>query len=664
MRFRKRSCVLIIPWMLASLQLHAQDISTTSGKSIVPLSSLDLTLMQQSWGKPQIDRSMRETSMSIAGQNFTSGVGTHAESTFWINFGAGAERFQAMVGLDDGAKGAGSVRFLVIGDNRKLFDSGIMRPGTKPRKVDVSLSGIKALLLKVDSGDDGHQFDHADWADANFIVHGEKPRAVALPDEERIVLTPKPGPAPRINSAAVYGCRPGNPFLYRIPCSGTRPVTFAAQHLPPTLQLDASSGIIGGIAPAAGHHSISITASNKEGSTSRTLEIVSGDTLSLTPYMGWNHWYAHYDRVSDALVRRAADAMVASGMADAGYSYVCIDDCWMNAPRHADSKRVGPLRDEQGNILCNTYFPNMNALTDYIHGKGLKTGIYTSPGPLTCGGFCGSYQHEAQDASQFAKWGFDLLKYDLCSYGKIVPEPTLEEMKKPYELMGRIIKEQKRDILFNLCQYGIHDVWKWGEEVHGHSWRTAGDLGFELNRIFDVAARNATFRAWNGPGHWNDPDYIQIGYIGNARTGGEPSPCPLTPSEQYSFMSLWCLSAAPLMFSGDMDKLDDFTLNILCNPEVIAVNQDPLGQCATLTNLGDECFLLVKHMSDGSNAVGLCNGSETPAKLTAHWNVMGIQGKHSVRDLWRHKDLEPCTDQFTAEVPRHGVSFVRIARHP
>ena len=261
---------------------------------------------------------------------------------------------------------------------------------------------------------------------------------------------------------------------------------------------------------------------------------MAGDMLALTPPMGWNHWYTHYARITDALIRQAADAMVASGMADVGYQYVSIDGCWQNAVpdsrQNSDPLRVGPFRDAQGNILPSRYFPDMPALTAYIHAKGLKAGIYTSPGPLDCAAFAGSYEHEAQDARRFADWGFDLLKYDWCSYGKVAGhDKSLAAFQKPYRLMGDLLKQQHRDIVFNLCQYGMANVWEWGAEVGGQSWRTGGDLGFELNRIFEVALKNAEHRAYSKPGSWNDPDYLQIGYIGSARGMGEPRPCPLTP---------------------------------------------------------------------------------------------------------------------------------------
>jgi len=477
------------------------------------------------------------------------------------------------------------------------------------------------------------------------------------------IVTPLPASQPHINGPLVYGCRPGHPFLYRIPCQGERPVRFSVKNLPAELKLDPNTGIITGRAPEKGIYEVLIMADNSKGKDKRKFRIVAGDKLALTPPMGWNHWYAHYDRITDKMMREAADIMISSGMADVGYQYVNIDDCWMNAPKNNDPMRVGPLRDEKGNILPNRHFPDMKGLTDYIHKKGLKAGIYTSPGTLTCGGFTGAWQHEEQDARQFAEWGFDFLKYDWCSYDKIAGKDTsLKTYQKPYLLMGNILKSLDRDIVYNLCQYGMGDVWKWGGSVGAHCWRTSGDLGFELDRIFDVALRNSEFRQYSKPGEWNDPDYIQIGWIGDARKNGIPQLTPMPATMQYAYMSLWSLMAAPLIYSGDMSKLDEFTLNVLCNREVIEVNQDPLGECGLVLKHGKDCFLMVKNLADGSKALGIFNRGKSKVDAMVSWTELNLTGNQSVRDLWQQKELGVFNQKFSVQVPAQGVVMVRISK--
>ncbi len=642
------------------------DSQRADGGKAVGIESLDLSKMRQGWGKPQANRAVTEAPMAIAGRRFAQGVGTHAPSAFWIDLAGGCLRFRATVGVDDAAGPKASVRFRVIGDGKRLFDSGVMKHRDRPQEVDVDLRGVEKLLLQVTDAGDGRDSDHANWGQAAILVGNAQPKAIDRPrsGEPAVILTPAAGPAPRINGPRVYGCRPGNPFLFRIPTTGLRPIRFAAENLPEGITLDAEAGILRGAAPPRGEYAVVLRAENAHGRDERTLKIVSGDQLALTPPMGWNHWYAHYDRITDKMMRQAADAMVESGMADVGYQYVSIDDCWMNSPGHADPMRVGPLRDAAGNILPNKHFPDMKALTDYIHAKGLKAGTYTSPGPLTCARFAGSYGHEEQDAKQFAAWGFDFLKYDWCSYGNIAkndPSPPRERLQRPYRLMGELLKRQHRDIVFNLCQYGMGEVWEWGAEVGGHCWRTSGDLGFELDNFFEVALKNAEHRQWSKPGAWNDPDYIQIGYIGNARGMGQPEPCPLSPNEQYAFMSLWCLSAAPLFYSGDMSRLDPFTLNVLCNPEVIEVDQDPLGQCARVVPIDEDTFLMIKELHDGAKAVGLFNRGEIEARAAVAWSQWSAEGKHVVRDLWRQKDLGEFDRRFETVVPARGGVLVKVS---
>ncbi len=653
-------CLALAALVLTSAELTAADS--------VPLGSLDLTRMRQGWGQPQVDKAVTGKPLSIGGQAFAHGVGTHAKSTLWVHLGGAVDRFQANVGVDDGTTSdRASLAFQVAGDGRKLWESGVMRRGQPAKPLDVDVRGITNLVLLVTDGGDGVEYDHADWADARFVATGAKPRSVPAPVEETVILTPKPGPAPRLNAPRVTAGRPGNPFLFRIPTQGERPMEFTAEPLPDGLTLDRQIGIIRGITPPRGEYVLKVTAKNRHGTAQGALKVVSGDTLALTPTMGWNHWYTHYDRITDALMREAADVMVSRGMADVGYQYVSIDDCWMFAEKHADPLRVGPLRDAEGRVLPNKHFPDMPAMTEHIHAVGLKAGIYIGPGPRTCAGFVASWQHEAQDAQQFADWGFDLLKYDWCSYGEIAAketDPELVKLKRPYILMGNLLKQQNRDLVFNLCQYGMGKVWEWGAEVGGHSWRTAGDLGFELDRVFEVALQNASYRAWQKPGAWNDPDYVQIGFIGNARGMGEPMPCPLTPSEQYAFMSLWCLMASPLFYSGDMGRLDDFTVNVLCNPEMIEVNQDPLGQCGRVVKLAEPGFAMVKEMEDGSRVVGLFNQGEFPITVTATWSELGLEGNYRARDLWRHQDLGLSKDRLTTPLPRRGAFVVRLWKAP
>jgi alpha-galactosidase len=346
-------------------------------------------------------------------------------------------------------------------------------------------------------------------------------------------------------------------------------------------------------------------------------------------------------------------------MINHGYIYVNIDDCWANRPGAKDADFGGPPRDAAGKVNSNRRFPDMKALTDYIHHRGLRAGLYTSPGPTTCAGCTGAYKHEAEDAQRFAEWGFDFLKYDWCSCG--APLPGLPGLQEPYRKMSALLKKQPRDIVLNFCQYGMGDVWKWGREAGGNSWRTADDLGrgyltgqFDLmgREVFDHYAAHDLHK-YAGPGAWNDPDYLQLGHLSYGPTN-------LSPDGQYSQVTLWSLVAAPLIFGGDISRLDDFTLNLLCNDEVIEVDQDPLGKAGRRVAKDGDQEVWARPLGDGSLAVGLFNRSEMEATVAANWSDLGVQGKQRARDLWRQKELGTLEGRFSTPLPAQGAMLIRL----
>ena len=480
--------------------------------------------------------------------------------------------------------------------------------------------------------------------------------------EEAVIRTPKPAPRPRINGPSVTGSRPGGTFLYRVPATGARPMTFSAAGLPPGLVIDSSTGIITGRSEREGDYPVRLQTVNSFGTATRTIRIVIGPALAHTPPMGWSSWFAEDFHISDRIVRKQADLLVSSGLAAHGYGWVNIDDGWAVKQGTNEPDYRGPERDAAGNLRSNGKFPDMKAMCDYVHGKGLKIGIYSSPGKLTCGGYPGSYGHEEQDARQFAAWGFDLLKYDWCSYDKIAKDKSLEELEKPYRIMNEALRKTGRDFLYSLCQYGMGQVWNWGRDVGGHLWRTGMDIAPSPRPVWETMTENGFLNVGPekpvGPGGWNDPDFLLVGHI---RIGEESLPTPLTPNEQYLQVSLWSMLSAPLLVSADLTKLDEFTLNLLTNDEVIAVDQDALGgQCVRVARHGP-LEVLAKDLEDGSKAVGLFNRGELQTWMTVKWSDLRINGPRRVRDLWRQKDLGRYQREFRALVPPHGVVLVRLA---
>ena len=476
------------------------------------------------------------------------------------------------------------------------------------------------------------------------------------PAESAAIRTPKPSLAPRINGPKIFGVRPGSPFLFRIPATGERPMVFTAASLPAGLSLEAKSGLITGLLKERGEFAVTLIASNALGVAKREFRIVVGDRIALTPPMGWNTYYGFRLSVSDQLIREQADAMVKSGLADHGWSYINLDEGWTMNPASKDPLLNGAPREVDGRIRANGRFPDMKALCDYVHGKGLKIGLYSSPGPLDCAGFVGSYQHEEQDALSYADWGFDFLKYDWCSYQQIAKDDSMAEARKPYELMAHALQKKRRDLVFSFCQYGKGNSWEWAADAGANTWRTTRDIIDKWETVSRYGFGQAGLENYSGPGRWNDPDMLMVGVM--ARN----MPSRLTADEQYTHVSLWCLLNAPLIIGGDLRKLDEFTLGLLTNDEVIEVNQDPLGQQASRVAQDEKAQTEVwaRRMEDGSRAVGLFNRSEQPASVTAPWNALQIQGAQTVRDLWRQNNLGIFTNEFSAAVPAHGVQLIRV----
>jgi alpha-galactosidase len=524
--------------------------------------------------------------------------------------------------------------------------TGVIRAGIKVKFGRATVAGLLALAITLP---------------LSAQTNATNP---APPAPLPVSLTPPSPATPQIHSAKIFGVRPGHPFLYTIAATGDRPMTFAADGLPEGLKLDAANGQITGSVSNRGSYEVILHARNSLGDATRPLRIVVGDNIALTPPMGWNSWNCFGPTVTEEKVKAAADTLVSSGLANHGWTYINVDDFWQVKPGSTDPSLQGPERDAQGNILPNPRFPDMKGLADHIHGLGLKAGLYSSPGPLTCGGCVASYQHENQDAAQYATWGFDFLKYDWCTYGKISGQGGLTGLaaqKKPYQVMQTALAATGRDILYSFCQYGMGDVWKWGTETGGNTWRTTGDIQDSWNLMTRNASRQIGLSQYAGPGHWNDPDMLVVGVVGG--WNAQPHASRLTPDEQYFHISMWALQGAPLLLGCDLTKLDPFTLGLLTNDEVNDVDQDPLGKVAEVVANGDEESLIkiwTRPLEDGSLAVGLFNYSNKTETGSIRWADLKISGPHIVRDLWRQKDLGTFPDKFESEVPAHGVVLVRI----
>jgi len=495
--------------------------------------------------------------------------------------------------------------------------------------------------------------------------------------DEPYILTPEPPSRPRINGARVFGVRPGNPVIYTIAATGKRPMTCRAENMPEGLFLDEKTGRFSGSIRDTGTYKIRIYAKNKMGRDECDFRIVIGEKLALTPPMGWNSWNGWGDMVTDGNVRTTAKAIVETDLINHGWSYVNIDIGWQNA-------RGGKYNALQP----NGRFPDMKSLADYVHSLGLKIGIYSSPWirgyfgyqggssdnadgsisyipigrEVNADRYVGKYKFDRMDVKQFEEWGFDYLKYDGVS-SQEMPD-SLDDLKYMY----RALRECKRDFVYSVVG-GVRMINYREKLPYVQLWRTGHDIRDVWDRsmltkdkwaqgLVNIWETHPQWHVATRPGAWADPDMLVVGWVGFGDTILHKT--MLTPDEQYTHISLWCLWSAPLFIGSPVEKLDKFTISLLSNDEVLEVDQDPLGLQAKRVYIKGDAEAWSKIMEDGSLAVGLFNRSDTLMRVEVPWDSLGISGKQRVRDLWKQKDIGSFKDMFASDVRSHGVRLVRI----
>ncbi len=488
---------------------------------------------------------------------------------------------------------------------------------------------------------------------------------------------------PQINSPEFFGVRTAKRFFYTVPVSGSRPMEIIVKNLPKGVSFDNKLGVISGRISKNGSYQIKIVATNKIGVVSKPFAIVVGDKLALTPPMGWSSWYSYGRKAKESDILKTAQLMKHYGLDQYGWSILEIDDPWTNQPDEKDSlwerlthkvnnevyqyhegpanlpDRKGKLRASDGQLRPNQYFTNIEQTVKQIHDLGFKVGIYSSPGPLTCGGVAGSYGHELQDAQYFARVGFDYLKYDWCSYGVFAKDNSVEELMKPYTLMGNALKNQSRDIVFALCQYGMGDVWKWGYQTGGQLWRTGDDVRDNWSSVYAAFKKLADKSEFVHPGRWNDPDILQIGAVGAESREGNSN--HLSKEEQHTVMTMWCLLSAPLFIGANFEHIDPFTLSLITNNEVIAIDQDASGKAANLKiTLDNKVEVWTKRLNDGRIAVGLLNPNDTDQAFDFQFSLIGEDNIYRVRDLWQKKTLGKALKALPCNIPSHGILLITI----
>ena len=686
---------------LAATVVAGGCVSTESAvRSFRYVDEFDLSYMVSGLGKTvKKNLSADGHPLTMSGKVYARGFGACPQGAVAFTANGKVESFKAVVGIDDDAAKAGSGRsygkptaeFRVWADGRVVWTSGAIRLGEKPREANVSLLGAREIVLETRSGGAWTAVDatNGDWADACFICsHGCSIEPIADPSAtvQLGILTPPEKETPQFNGADIWGVRPGHPVIFRIPVSGVRPMKFSAKGLPEGVTLDPAKGILGGVAPQKkGDYDIEVTAENAKGRAKRVIRLAVGDTIALTPPMGWNSWNTLCYRLTADKAKAAALAMEKSGLGNHGWAYVNLDDWWeMNnsgCQRVEMRKKdfggredvIGPARDANGKILPNRSFPDMKGLTDYIHSFGFKAGLYSSPGPLTCGQCEGSYRHELQDAESWADWGFDYIKYDWCSYSKVFEEETgmkqrysLDRPKfhegyvKPYKLMSDCLRKQNRDIVYSLCQYGMGETERWVRDIGGNCWRSWGDLkdDWAWMELAIDSHIDGEFWKYNGPGCWADPDMM---IVGQQLSFGYDHPTFLTPNEQYTHVSLWAMVGSPLLIGCDLTQLDAFTRNLLVNDMVIAISQDRLGKTARRIRHVDGESVWTRPLADGATAVALVNRYPLAREVRVSFVELGLgNGEHWVKDVWRQQCEGKHSGYYVATVPPHATKLVRI----
>ncbi|MFR9503255.1 MAG: putative Ig domain-containing protein [Rikenellaceae bacterium] len=500
--------------------------------------------------------------------------------------------------------------------------------------------------------------------------------------EGMYIVTPPAADKPNINGAEVFGVRPSHPFLYTIAATGVRPMQFAADNLPEGLSIDPKTGIISGTINSTEPKSYLVTlrASNAEGEATQPLEVIVGEEICLTPPLGWNSWNCWGPRVTQENVEASAKAMYDKGMVNYGWSYINIDDAWQSEVRGGEFYAIMP------NPVT---FPDMEGMCDRIHAMGMKVGIYSTPWVTSyakhMGGSSytkdgkwdssmvdapktpskdkkwqalGTYDFDTNDANQWAAWGIDYLKYDWN------PNDEISTVR-----MAKALRNSGRDIVYSLsntCPKDLVDVCR----EYVHCWRTEGDLKDRWDQagshksICDIwpLHREWVNELYEGrAGHYADPDMLVVGYMDRG-WNNEMTPSTLTADEQYSHIALWSLWSAPLLIGCPIERLDDFTLALLTNSEILDIQQDRNGIAGRSVVATESAEIIVKELYNGDKAIGLFNLTDQSATITLNWDMAQLEGKQAIRDAWRQKDIGVYKDSFSAVVPSHGNVLIVVSK--
>lgn len=602
----------------------------------------------------QINKSTVSNALKIGGVTYTDGLGAHSPSEINLNLYQTAKRFQAIVGVDDEVSvkpNEANIEFQVYADSKLIWTSGAMKytDAIRAKAIDLDITGKAFLTLKATIGSDGVNYsDHADWVATKITYYGTTPICIS---KSSVIL------APTIANAKYFYAKTGNPIMTRFNIKTFNPATITVTGLPAGLTYNATQNLVSGSISTPGIYTYTLKATNADGTDESIITLDVRTALDApTPPMGWNSWNVYGGTINETKLKAIADGLVSSGMRDAGYTYLIIDDLWAAATRDGN----GLLQPDA------TKFPSgMKALADYMHSLGIKLGIYSDAAATTCAGSLGSYGNEVKDANQFAAWGIDMLKYDYCN----APGDATTSAAR-YLTMSNALKNSGRKILFNICEWGSTGPEKWAAASGGHTWRNTWDSrdiwnhgsydGGHCGVIQGLDIQNG-LEYYAGPNMWNDPDMVMAGLYGKGLSSSDAGANGMTDLEYQSQFSLWCLLAAPIQTSFDVTKINAATKAILTNAEAIAIDQDLLGQQASKISKSTDTEIYVKDLADGSVAVGLLNRNNTTTQnITVSWSDIYVSGTCTIRDLWSKSNVGTSSTGYTVSVAPHETKLLKI----
>lgn len=598
-----------------------------------------------------------EKVLSFGGKPQTNAFETVGYNSLSYQLKGKSQRLTGVVGFDDSMVKTytETAEIVIYGDNKKIWSSGLLKVGSQPVSVDVDLQGVNVLVMEVDAAGNQVEKVRMTWVNMSIAYSGFRPSRTPgdkTPFEGEVFMTPKGPDTPRITGGRIFGVRPGAPFLFTVTASGQKPMTFAAKNLPQGLTLNAETGQMTGCLPKEGEHRVLLSARNALGRSERELKIVVGNQLALSPPMGWNSWNVHLKSVDQQKVERAAELLVSLGLKDHGYVFVNIDDGWQ-----------GVRGGKENALQPNEKFPDMKGMCDKIHSLGLKAGIYHTPWMTSFGSLpggtaatpdgkwskdkkefkVGPCSFLKQDARLWGEWGMDFCKWDWYPH-------------KPEEIIAvaEALNQSGRDMV---CKLSNRAVMEHAQTYvkYANSWRTTNDLLSHWTLLYSYGFWQDQWAQYGGPGHWLDMDSLLVGHA----WGRAPN---INPDEQYLMMSMWALMSAPLWLSCELEKLDEFSIRLLTNDEVLDINQDLLGKSARRKWRQGQLEAWIKDLEDGSKAVGFFNRGRATVEATIDLKDLGLTGKYHLRDLWKRADLPDVEGQITINPRPHGVQLYKFIR--